>query len=173
MRLHRQDEGGDSWLLSPGERELLLTLVSRTPPPRLPAQLSRTSASLDDQARNELVGELEGHREQTRGHLVKLLRGAVEIPGAAAKPHGTESDGDEAPETTSAAWLLRLTTDDREAFLQVLNELRLAAWEQLGRPDPPEIPDNLSPTSPEILHWWTLEVASRFQGRILAEAFPE
>lgn len=68
-----------------------------------------------------------------------------------------------------SGWILRLTPEDRESCLQALNELRLGAWEQLGRPDPPEVPDDQALDSPNILHWWTLEIASRFQGRLISE----
>ena len=46
MKLHLQDEEGASWLLSPGERNLLLTLFSRPTEPRQPARLSRDSEAL-------------------------------------------------------------------------------------------------------------------------------
>ncbi len=183
MRLHRQDDGSAAWLLSPGERELLLTLFSRPLRSRLPPRLSRTSAALDQQGHPELAAELEGHRGKIRAHLIALLREAVEIhgtptgsPSSDVPDDGSENPGGDAavPQGSGpAGCLLRLTPEDREAFLQALNELRLGAWEQLGRPDPPEIPDTLTPTSPELLHWWTLEIASRFQSRILAESFPE
>lgn len=158
MKLHLQDEEGASWLLSPGERNLLLTLFSRPTEPRQPARLSRDSEALEARCQADLAGELEQHRVALRSRLVALLR--------AARPFGSaEGEG--------AGWLLRLTVEDREGFLQALNELRLGAWEQLGRPDPPEVPPDLADNAPDILHWWTLEIASRFQGRLLSAVDPE
>lgn len=173
MTLHRQDEGGATWLLSTGERELLLTLFARPSSPRLPSRLSRTSAGLDEELRSDLAGELEDHRGSIRSRLMALLRGVRRISGKPWEPAVSPAEEPRSLDVASAGWLLHLTTDDREALLQGLNELRLGAWEQLGRPDPPEMPASLSPTSPDLLHWWTLEIASRFQSRILSEVFPE
>ena len=89
-----------------------------------------------------------------------LLGVAVSAQTTIQTPTGPRED---------SGWILRLTPEDREFLLQALNELRLGAWEQLGRPDPPEVPDDLPPTSPDILHWWSLEISSRFQSRLLSE----
>jgi hypothetical protein len=169
MRLLRRDDEGASWLLAPGERDLLLALFSRPGGPRSQARLSRTSPDLDARVRSELAGELEGHRDHVRARLEALFGAMQEVPaeraaGADAASPGTASE---------PGWILPLTPDDRECLLQALNERRLGAWESLGRPDPPEIPEALSPASPDFLHWWTLEIASRFQGRILSGEFQE
>ncbi|MFM8877741.1 MAG: hypothetical protein ACKOKG_01200 [Verrucomicrobiota bacterium] len=169
MRQLRRDDAGASWLLTPGERELLLALFSRPEGPRSPACLSRTSEDLDARARAELAGELEGHRDHVRTRLEALFRAMHEVPASPAAEPGAESPG--AP--SEPGWILRLTPDDRECLLQALNERRLGAWESLGRPDPPEIPDSLSPASPDFLDWWTLVIASRFQGCILSGEFQE
>ena len=160
MRLHASDDEGTSWFLSPGERNLLLTLFSRLIDPRQPAQLSSTSEALEELCQSDLVGELETHRAEVRSRLVVLLGVAVSTQTTIQTPTGPRED---------AGWILRLTLEDRESFLQALNDMRLGAWEQLGRPDPPEVPDDLAPDSPNILHWWTLEIASRFQGRLLSQ----
>jgi len=107
---------------------------------------------------------LETHRAEVRSRLVMLLGVASPIQTTIQTPTGARED---------SGWILRLTPEDREFLLQALNELRLGAWEQLGRPNPPEVPDDLAPTSPDILHWWNLEISSRFQGRLLSEEFPE
>jgi len=160
VRLHASDDEGTSWFLSPGERNLLLTLFSRLIDPRQPAQLSRTSEALEELCQSDLAGELEKNRAAVRSRLVVLLGVAVSAQTTIQTPTGPRED---------AGWILRLTLEDRESFLQALNDMRLGAWEQLGRPDPPEVPDDLAPDSPNILHWWTLEIASRFQGRLLSQ----
>ena len=160
MRLHASDDEGTSWFLTPGERKLLLTLFSRPIDPRHPPRLSRTSEALEEQCQSDLAGELEKHRAEVRSRLVVLLGVAVSAQTTIQTPTGPRED---------SGWILRLTSEDRESCLQALNELRLGAWEQLGRPDPPEVPDDLAPDSPNILHWWTLEIASRFQGRLISE----
>ena len=160
MRLHAIDDEGTSWFVTPGERNLLLTLFSRPIDPRHPPRLSRTSEALEEQCQSDLAGELEKHRAEVRSLLVVLLGVAVSAQTTIQTPTGPRED---------SGWILRLTSEDRESFLQALNELRLGAWEQLGRPDPPEVSDDLAPDSPNILHWWTLEIASRFQGRLISE----
>ena len=164
MRLLRRDDSGASWLLTPGERELLLALFSRPEGPRSPACLSRTSEDLDARARAELAGELEGHRDHVRARLEALFRTMHEVPASQAESPGAPLE---------PGWILPLTAHDRECLLQALNKRRLGAWEALGRPDPPEIPDTLSPASPDFLDWWTLVIASRFQGCILSGEFQE
>jgi hypothetical protein len=164
MRLHERNDEATSWFLASGERNLLLTLFSRPTEPRQRVQLSRTSEALEEQCQSDLAGELETHRAEVRSRLVMLLGVASPIQMTIQTPTGPRDD---------SGWILRLTPEDREFLLQALNELRLGAWEQLGRPDPPELPDNLAPTSPDILHWWNLEISSRFQGRLLSEEFPE
>lgn len=160
MRLHASDDEGTSWFLTPGERNLLLTLFSRPVDPRQPARLSRTSEALEEQCQSDLAGELEKHRAEVRSRLVVLLGVAALSKTTTKSPSETQED---------SGWILRLTPEDRESCLQALNELRLGAWEQLGRPDPPEVPADLASNSPNILHWWTLEIASRFQGRLISE----
>jgi hypothetical protein len=164
MRLHERNDEATSWFLASGERNLLLTLFSRPTEPRQRVQLSRTSEALEEQCQSDLAGELETHRAEVRSRLVMLLGVASPIQMTIQTPTGPRDD---------SGWILRLTPEDREFLLQALNELRLGAWEQLGRPDPPELPDNLAPTSPDILHWWNLEISSRFQGRLLSEEFAE
>jgi hypothetical protein len=164
MRLHQRDDEATSWFLASGERNLLLTLFSRPTEPRRRVRLSRTSEALEEQCHSDLAGELETHRAEVRSRLVMLLGVASPIQTTIQTPTGARED---------SGWILRLTPEDREFLLQALNELRLGAWEQLGRPNPPEVPDDLAPTSPDILHWWNLEISSRFQGRLLSEEFPE
>ena len=164
MRLHERNDEATSWFLASGERNLLLTLFSRPTEPRQRVQLSRTSKALEEQCQSDLAGELETHRAEVRSRLVMLLGVASPIQTTIQTPTGARED---------SGWILRLTPEDREFLLQALNELRLGAWEQLGRPNPPEVPDHLAPTSPDILHWWNLEISSRFQGRLLSEEFPE
>ena len=169
MRLLRRDDAGASWLLSPPERDLLLALFRHSRPPRSPARLSRTSAHLDARAGAELAGELEGHRARVVTRMEALFRAMHPVPASPAPAPDAAGPG----EPSEPGWILPLTPDDRECLLQALNERRLGAWESLGRPDPPEIPDPLSPDSPDALHWWTLEIASRFEGRILSGEFGE
>ncbi len=160
MRVHERADEATSWFLSSRERNLLLTLFSRPTEPRERARLSRTSEALEQQCQSDLSGELEKHRAEARSRLVMLLGVAVSAQTTIQTPTGPRED---------SGWILRLTPEDREFLLQALNELRLGAWEQLGRPDPPEVPDDLPPTSPDILHWWSLEISSRFQSRLLSE----
>lgn len=162
MTLQPADEGNEgdaAWLLSPGERNLLIALFSRPPEPRDTPRLSRASADLEAQGLEDLADELARHRQALRSRMTAILDAATPVEAG--------------PQTDGPGWILRLTPDDRETFLQSLNEIRLGAWERLGRPDPPEMPPGLSPDAPELFHWATLEIASRFQGRLLSGIFPE
>lgn len=89
-----------------------------------------------------------------------VLLGAASMATTTTQtPSGTRED---------SGWILRLTPEDRESFLQALNELRLGAWEQLGRPDPRRFRRFAS----ELTQYPALvepEIASRFQGRLMSE----
>ena len=122
------------------------------------ADLFMAMEFLEEQCQADLAGELEDHSQQIRARLVEVVVDAEQADSA-------DDEGHE--------WVMSLTREDGEAFLQALNELRLRAWEQLGKPNPPEVPEDLSEDSPDVLHWWTLGIASRFQSKILSAIDPE
>jgi hypothetical protein len=157
MRLLGKDAEGTSWLLSQDECGLLVSMLRLPPGPRSEPRLSLASRELQALGGVELADELEAHRASTRGRLQDLLEHA---PGA------------DTVEGDAPGRLLRLSGADFELFLQVLNEVRLAAWERLGHPNPPEPPDDLSTGTPEFRSWFELVVASRVQGFLLSAAFP-
>lgn len=158
MKLLEKDDAGSLWMLSSRERGLLITLFTHPMAPRQPARMSRNSEALEELCQADLAGELEDHGQQIRARLVEVVVDAEEADSA-------DDEGHE--------WVMSLTQEDGEAFLQALNELRLRAWEQLGKPNPPEVPEDLSEDSPDVLPWWTLGIASRFQSKILSAIDPE
>ena len=157
MRLLGKDSEGTSWVLAEVERGLLVAILRTPHGPRHAPRLSRAFPELQAAGAIELADELEGHRASTRARLLDFLEDAPTT--------GTvEGDG--------PGRLLRLAPADLEMFLQVLNEVRLGAWERLGCPNLPEPPDDLSTEAPEFRSWFELVVASRIQGFLLSAAFP-
>lgn len=66
----------------------------------------------------------------------------------------------------SGACDLTLTASDAELLLQALNEVRVGAWEKLGRPDfeSGELPE---PSETNLHAYWALQLTDGFQGQIL------
>lgn len=157
MRLLQKDAAGTSWHLAAVERDLMVSLLGLPPGPRSTPRLSRAAPALNEAGGAELAEELERHRASTRSRIVDLL-------AEASITDRVEEDG--------PVYLLRFSPAELETFLQVLNEVRLAAWERLGRPDPPDPPDDLSREVPEFRSWFELVVAGRVQGLVLSAVFP-
>lgn len=63
--------------------------------------------------------------------------------------------------------LFRITTENRDWFLQVLNDLRIGSWQQLDCPTQEELQE-LTP-SPEVIRpLWTMELAGLLQSFLLS-----
>jgi hypothetical protein len=150
MKLLRRDSEGSIWHLRSRERDLLLLLFSRHPAAgRQATRISFTSEDLDRRVTGDLSSHLDEHRAAARGNVLRWLTDAtVCVRG-------------------KGGFALTLSPGGLEELLQALNDIRLGAWERLGRPNPPDVPDDLAPESPALAEWWLLDLASGFQGRIL------
>jgi hypothetical protein len=150
VKLISRDQDRTVWLLRGVDRDSLLLLLDAglTRPTRRPG-ISRHSADLNDRFQADLGDRLKAHRAAMHGSVTGWLRD----PAKCAEGKGGH------------AWTL--SVGEVETLLQALNQLRIAAWERLGRPDPLHPTAPLVPGSLEFLDWWILELASRFEGRVL------
>jgi hypothetical protein len=74
-----------------------------------------------------------------------------------------------APETFRAVedrYLFKITNENRDWFLQILNDLRIGSWQQLNCPNQEELEELTA--SPEIIRpLWTMELAGLLQSFLL------
>jgi hypothetical protein len=152
MKLISREEDRTLWLILAVDREGLLLLLEAgsTRPGRRPG-VSRQSSELNQRLQDDLFECLEEKRLANHSDLTASLRDPLRC---------VEGKG-------GFAWTLTLV--EMEQLLQGLNALRISAWERLGCPDPNEGPDleSMELGSEVLLDGWILELASRFQTRVL------
>ncbi|MDA7645724.1 hypothetical protein N8642_05120 [bacterium] len=74
-----------------------------------------------------------------------------------------------APETfreVENRYLFRITNDNRDWFLQILNDLRIGSWQQLDCPSQEELQE-LTASQEVIRPLWTMELAGLLQSFLL------
>lgn len=154
MKLYWRDADRLMFKLTKREHEALMTTLRLAPLfPRGNSPISRDSTQLSEavpSAQADLDEALADHRlEQTEG-ITRLL-----------------TDPKRCAKFGSGAWKLTLTVSDADRMLQVLNEIRVGAWEKLGRPDfeegsRPEV------TEENFLCFWAFQLTDVFEGQLLA-----
>jgi hypothetical protein len=147
MKLLRATNNQFVFRLTRRERPLLLAVLGRFPCiPAAHHRLSRNAPSPDAAANQQLLDEaLAEHRAEK----VQQLRALLGDPGRFREvPTGAE---------------LTLSPGDLEWLLQVLNDVRVGSWVQLGSPEQTAEVVN-EETAP---HLWTMEMAGYFQMQLL------
>lgn len=129
------------------EKELLVQILELYP--RIPPaahRLSKRGRLPDLDAGQRLLEEaLLEHRAENRRQLQALLN----------EPRRLTS--------TPTGWQLTLSTGDLEWLLQVLNDIRVGCWVNLGSPET-RIPPLTEKNAPDL---WAMEIAGSFQMRFL------
>lgn len=122
MRLQRQRDGGLRLRLSAAERPLLSAVLERFPAvPEHHSRLSRDAAWPDARTQREAESL---RRESWADHVAETGRLLSRLHQRLTEPPPGESVS------------LRLEADTVDLLLQVLNDVRVGSWVQLGRPDP-------------------------------------
>ena len=154
MKLIRREPDGLVFRFSKREHEALMTTLRLAPLfPRGAEPISRESEGLTKvvpAAQADLDEALADHRlEQTAGVTALFTdpRRCSQMPGG--------------------AWQLTLNDPDATRLLQVLNDIRVGAWEKLGCPDfeaekRPEV------TEENFLCFWAFQLTDLFEGVLLA-----
>ena len=152
MKVHERSEKELSLLLHRGEALLLLGAFHEYP--MMPNE-KRSLARKEDypqlvEAEEFLRSSIREHEEGNRGRLRTWL-------GAGWVPHQTDV-------------LLRIALEDRDWILQVLNDLHVGSWHELGCPDFEEQKRILSRTKPgsdEFRRLFTLFLTMEMQALLL------
>lgn len=152
VKVIKREETHCSFLIGKREREMLFSLLQRYPV-MLGAHFKTRNPPKTDQARKnqDLLEEaLAEQQKENRKQLEQML---------AENGRFVEND---------LGYTFRLSHSEIEWLLQVLNDIKVGSWVQLGEPD-----FRTTPTPPlneqTILLAWAVEVAERFQ-RALLEA---
>ena len=129
------------------EKELLLQVLRLYP--RIPPaaqKLSKRGQLPDQQSSERLLQEsLAEHRSENQRQVQTLLTQPQRL----------------VPSTTG--WRLTLSAGDLEWVLQVLNDIRVGSWINLGSPDS-AVPPLTEQNAPDL---WAMELAGMFQMRFL------
>jgi hypothetical protein len=141
VKLIRFEDGQHQFLLTRREKDLLLLVLRLYP--RIPAgyqPLSKTRP--EEKANQRLLDEaLTEARMETKKALDALLSDPKRLK---------EED---------AGWRLTLSSADVDWLLQVLNDVRIGSWVQLGSPEHP-LKALSARTAPAL---WAMEMAGAFQ----------
>lgn len=148
MKVHRTAKDKLVFQLGRRERDLLLRLLRLypcVPPAHQPA--SRTGAVPEPEETQRLLDEaLAEQRAENR----QLLQGLLADP--------------QRYQVTTTGCRLTLSPGDLEWLLQILNDIRVGSWVQLGAPE--EKLESLDETTAP--HYWAMEMSGLFQMQLLA-----
>ena len=148
MKLRRANQHDFVFQLSPREQELLFDTLKLYP--LVPAhhhRLTRSAAAQSEENQHLLEAALAEQRAENRRHVEALLTAPERL------------------QKYQTNFLLRLTPVEMEWLLQVLNDIRVGSWLELGEPDqdkPPQI------TGENFRFALALEVAAGFESVFLA-----
>lgn len=143
MILIRQDKSAFVFQLAAREKLLLLELL-KVYPQMPPAQrLVSKSMQLPDQATSQRL--LDEALAEQRAENKCQLRALISDPRRWKREQ--------------KHWLLRLSPSDLEWMLQVLNEIRVGSWVELGSPE--KWSEMITPDKARRV--WTMELAGAFQ----------
>ena len=155
MKLLKRDETHCSFMIGRREREMLLSLLQRYPIIAAAHFRTRNPSKSEEAKQNqELLEEaLAEQQKENRKQLEQML---------AEKGRFVEND---------LGFTFRLSYPEIEWMLQVLNDIRIGSWIQLGQPDlsSPNAPPLNEQT---ILLAWAMEIAALFQHSLLQAAQP-
>jgi len=125
--------------LSSREKDLLRHVLSLYP--KIPAGYQRLSKGSSQEQNQQLLDDaLAETRAKNRARLDSFLE---------HKHLKQEENG----------WHLRISREDMEWLLEVLNDVRVGSWLRMGSPEPPI--NNLAPEAAPDL--WAMELAGYFQ----------
>jgi hypothetical protein len=143
MKLLSRDSEKLVWQLHPRERDLLheLMLLHGSFDRQAPT-LSQTGRSELARAQRDLETDLQEHRQLT-----------------GARVAGWFAEEGRCQAQTDGSFLLATSPAEAETLLQVIGSLRVAAWESLGRPNPPDPPEPEHIRVQDHAAWWALAIS--------------
>ena len=161
MKVIKRDDTHCSFLIGKREREMLFSLLQRYPAV-LTAHYRDRNPPKDDAAKKnqELIQEaLAETQKETRKQLEQMLA----EPGRFVE--------------NEFGYTFKLSHSEIEWMLQMLNDVRVGSWIQLGEPNPDSADAADSPKKPPlneqtILLYWSMEIAGLFQHALLESTNP-
>lgn len=155
MKVIKREDTHCSFLIGKREREMLFSLLQRYPTISTVHFRTRNPSHSEESKQNqELLEEaLADQQKENRRQLEQML----------AEP-GRFTAND-------LGYTFRLNSSEIEWLLQVLNDIRVGSWIQLGEPDPKS---TASPplTEQTMLLAWAMEIAGLFQSALLEATQP-
>lgn len=151
MKLVKRDQAGWHYRLPQREAELLRWLVGQFPATsRPPVVVSQTDRGRKSVEREQLLNEaLVDHRAELK-RVAKLL---VE------QKRFTVSANDQ---------IYLLTGEDRELLLQILNDLRMGCWREMGEPTTTELNEEELPKE-KLRFYHAMHLAGYFLFHLVEE----
>jgi hypothetical protein len=150
LKLLKHDPHALTFLVGKRERDMLSALLLRYPVlssahyrKRHPA--GSTEAGVDDDL---LRDALSDQQKETRRHLEEWLKSEGRF------------------QETDLGYSFSLTLAELEWMLQILNDIRVGSWVQLGEPDG-KSPPKIEMTESTVQLAWALEMAGLFQHHLL------
>ena len=147
MKLLRSGNGKFVFHLGQRDKLLLLEVLKLYPQITSASRPLTKFGKLPDEQTNQ--GLLDEALAEQRAHNKKLLETFLTDPRRFAE--------------TESGCRLTLSAADMEWLLQVLNDIRIGSWVQLGSPEEKFEELNLE-TAP---HYWAMEISGFFQSRFL------
>jgi hypothetical protein len=149
MKLARHDRSGWLYLLKRHEARSLRVLVNQLPAASIaPVRISRTDADPKAVERETLLQEaLTEHRADLKRQAGNLV---------SAERFKTAGNGE----------LFRLNTEERETLLQILNDIRIECWRDLGEPEVLEMEPSRLPKE-KLQPYQLMHLAGYFEYHLL------
>jgi hypothetical protein len=155
VKLIKREETHCSFLIGKREREMLFSLLQRYPAV-LTAHYRDRNPPKDDHARKnqELIEEaLAEQQKESKKQLEQML---------AESGRFIEND---------FGFTFTLSHSEIEWMLQMLNDVRVGSWIQLGEPDP-DSPEKPPLNEQTVMLYWSMEIAGLFQHALLEATKP-
>jgi len=149
MKLVRQTKGGWQYQLNQKEADCLRSLLQQYPiTATVPAQISKTDTDPEKREREKLLNEsLAKHRKELKKQATNLL------------------DAKKFKKVEKGCWLT-LNSGEREILLQILNDIRVGSWHELGEPD--DLDSEPTPRSErELVFYNLMDLAGYFEAALL------
>jgi hypothetical protein len=155
VKLIKREEAHYTFLIGKREREMLFALLRRYPVVIGGHFRTRHPAKSDEAKKNQQL------LEETLAEQQKENRKQLELMLA---QNGRFAEND-------LGFTFRLNDSELEWLLQVLNDIRLGSWVQLGEPNPDASPQ-IALTEQNMQLAWAMEMAGLFQSSLLEATQP-
>ncbi len=147
MKLHAAE--GESLIFGLSNREKMMLCQLLSLYPRIPESYHLAKSSGEVDPSHKLIEEaLAEQRQENKRHLQALL------------------DSPDRFKKTGNGWRLTLSRAETDWLLQLLNDVRVGSWIQLGSPDP-KSKQRFELNADSAASFWSMELCGHFQAVLL------